>query len=280
MDESPPKKKQKTCTQREFLLYENNVLTVSKEDATRDVFESFTEVMVNKNPTNMNDLRLLCTLLDRNHSVKKLTFWGAGLQNEHAEILGEALAQNKIRVQELYFRPNNIGDAGIAALARGVGKNNHLEVLDLASNDTGCASVVWMAKALPHTKTLRKLEMECEVVERNVIDALLTGLYENDSLEKFVLGHRMISTEHLLNLENAKDEIVKRRKDRMQAAKSTRLLILCAHRFDSQSAFAVLPLEMITHIFKLQCNPKSAREFTLYSYRFATYSDWVLGGVS
>ncbi|XP_022808222.1 NLR family CARD domain-containing protein 3-like [Stylophora pistillata] len=88
---------------------------------------------------------------------------------------------------------NRPGDAGIAALAESLGRNNSLKRLDLSGNNIGDAGARALAECLRDNKSLTKLCLSSNGISDDGAVALAQYLKGNASLEKLDLSRNNIA---------------------------------------------------------------------------------------
>ena len=180
------------------------------------------------NQIGQSGLHVLVEALRTNHSLVELDLrdCSLGITEECGSLLAEVLLMNKTLRHLDLSRNQNISDAGVSFIAKGVENNTalnilglkacaissegakylsnaiianrSLQVLKLGENDLTDTGICHLADALKLNHSLRELGIDkCEVTDKG-LDALSSALIENASLERLDLENNHISEKGLL----------------------------------------------------------------------------------
>ena len=102
----------------------------------------------------------LVDLLSTNTVIEELSLGGNIISNDGISALSKFLDKNKT-LQHLDIGKNAFTDVGFDEFAKAIGKNKGIKFLDISKNKdlSDEASLITLAEALVHNKTLRTIDM-------------------------------------------------------------------------------------------------------------------------
>ncbi|XP_051884730.1 NLR family CARD domain-containing protein 3-like [Pristis pectinata] len=125
--------------------------------------------------------------------VKTLSLEGNMLEDEGAEIIGDALKNETCRIETLRLKHNSIGEKGAAQIAEALKTNSSLKILGLRANVVKAKGAQLMAEALEVNTTLRVLGLQCNKIGDEGAMYMARAVERNCSLVELRLGDNEIT---------------------------------------------------------------------------------------
>jgi Ran GTPase-activating protein (RanGAP) involved in mRNA processing and transport len=143
---------------------------------------------------NRTMIELASVLMNQNCKINSLSFVNTHLSDAHMECLAMALAHRNCNVQELYLPYCNIDDRALSSFAQALCGKTQLKELHLNDNSISSAGLAALAKTIGKSLCdLEQLELECNKVSDDGVVVLAELLASTDNkLSHLILAHNDI----------------------------------------------------------------------------------------
>ena len=208
--------------------------------------------------THMNGRVHICTALQQNGTLETLEFSSCGLSDLVAESLARTLEVNS-SLKVLCIIENNIGDDGIAHIAKSLQKNNTLQLLfvGISGNrlmpvnsltDTGVLS---LARGVATNTSMERLSIQWFSTDPDSTLKMMAVSIKNSSLKALSLSiHMQVPSGEVLTSRREKEEKVKVWGRRVELGGNELILSLEDSRLES---FVLTAPSLSSYRCSLQC---------------------------
>lgn len=144
-----------------------------------------------------NGARRMLLSLKVSQTLTELSLSRAGLGDDSAVVLSEALADNHTLLR-LRLMSNSFSSVGAEVICKGLLENDTLEVLDLSGNRIGDIGATGFGEAFPNLESLKKLDLSNNSIKGVGLQTLCVSLEENSSITDLCLwGNSFVDDEVL-----------------------------------------------------------------------------------